>query len=437
MTLLRIYVIFVILLGLGVLIFLSFNLDISQWGLILLWAVILILAELIPVRVPQIEAVLSIDSAIFLATILLFGPGVTSWFGILSAVFCDGIIRKVPFYKSGFNGAQVVLAFGGAGTIYYAVGGVRLLPSLPESFDIIRQILLPLVLCVIVYFVINSFSVSIAIGLQKKIPPLRIWRSHFRWTIFSNIALVAPLGLLMAFIQIKIGIWAVFYCFLPLLFFHYSLKSYTELQEEHLAAIAALCSAQDASDQYTYGHSERVSKFAEKIARQLRLPDREVETIRYAGQLHDIGKIGIDYKIVQKPGPLNLREWAEIKKHPAIGAEILRNLKFLKKATPYVELHHERLDGGGYPLGKTADDIPLGARIIKVADSFDAMTSERAYRPAMTIEQTLEQLEKDSGDQYDPSVVEALKELISKGEINVTKELFPAGTQKYFETNVV
>ena len=133
---------------------------------------------------------------------------------VLVLVDSDGIIRKVPFYKAGFNGAQVVLASGGGGTIYYAAGGLRLLPGLPESYDIFRQVLLPLFMCVVVYFAINSFSVSIAIGLQRRIPPLRIWRSHFRWTIFSNIALVAPLGLLMAFIQVKIGIWAVFYCFL-------------------------------------------------------------------------------------------------------------------------------------------------------------------------------------------------------------------------------
>ena len=431
---LKIYVTIVILLGLGLLIFLSLKTHIFQAGLLLLWILILILAELTPVKIPQIGAALSIDSAIFLTIILLFGPGIAAFFGVLSAFFCDGLIRKVPVYKTGFNGAQVVLAFGGAGSIYYASGGLQFLPELLENYNIYRQILFPLLLCVMVYFLINTFSVSIAIGLQRGIPPLRVWRSHFRWTILNNIALVAPLSLLMAFIQVKIGIWAVFFCFLPLLFVHYSLKAYTDLQAEHLAAIAALCSAQDASDPYTFGHSERVSQFSEKIARYLKLPDKEVEIIRYAGQLHDIGKIGIDYKIVQKPGPLNLREWAEIKKHPAIGAEILKNLRFLKEATPYVELHHERLDGGGYPLGKAADEIPLGARIIKVADSFDAMTSERAYRPAMTIDQALEQLTKDAGDQYDPKVVEALKELISQGEVDIKKESYPLGVQKILES---
>jgi len=162
----------------------------------------------------------------------------------------------------------------------------------------------------------------------------------------------------------------------------------------------------------------------------------ELKDLIISTALHDIGKIGIDYKIVQKPGPLNLREWAEIKKHPAIGAEILRNLRFLKDATPYVELHHERLDGGGYPLGKKANEIPLGARILKVADCFDAMTSERAYRPAMTIEQAVEQLEKDSGDQYDSNVVEALKELISQGEIDVKREASTVRVKKSLGTTV-
>ena len=424
---LKAYVVIVILLGLGFLTLLciKFRIPMNQWWELLFWVLILIISELAPVKLEQVGVALSLDGSIYIAIILLYGPGVAACFGLLGSAFCDWIVRKVPAYKTGFNSAQVVLAFGGAGFVYYTFGGFMFSQEITEYNNIYQQILLPLLLCVVIYFLINSFSVSIAVALQTGISPLNVWRSHFRWAIFNNIALVAPLGLLMAFIQVKIGAWAVFFCFLPLLFLHYSIKLYVDLQEEHLAAIAALCSAQDASDRYTYGHSERVSKFAEKLARQLKLPDKEVETIKYAGQLHDIGKIGIDYKVVQKPGPLNLREWAEIKKHPAIGAEILKNLKFLKEATPYVELHHERLDGGGYPLGKSAGEIPLGARIIKVADAFDAMTSERAYRPAMTIEQTMKQLKNDSGDQYDLQVVNALDELISRDEIDVKKEPIP------------
>ena len=423
---LKAYITFVLFCGLVFLIFLSIKVDFShvKWWNLIFWIILLILSELAPVKLERVGGAISFSSAIYLAVILLFGPVFVAWFGLMGSVFCDWIIRRVPIHKTAFNGAQVVLAFGGAGSIYYIAGGTQFLKGLLENYNVYQQILIPLLLCAITYFLINSFSVSIAVGLQQRISPLSVWRFHFRWIIFNNIAIITPLGLLMAFIQIKIGTWAVFFCFLPLLFAHYSVKLYVDLQEEHLAAIAALCSAQDASDRYTYGHSERVSRFAEKLARQLKLPDKEVEIIKYAGQLHDIGKIGIDYKVVQKPGPLNLREWAEIKKHPAIGAQILKNLRFLKSATPYVELHHERLDGKGYPLGKSADEIPLGARIIKVADAFDAMTSERAYRPAMTIERAVEQLEKDSGEQYDPSVVKALVELISKDEIDIKKESF-------------
>jgi len=427
---LRVYIGCVIVLGIGLLILLTVRMDVPPWGILLFWAFILVLTELAPVKVAQIGTVISMESAILITVILLFGPGMAALFGVLSAVVLDGVIRKAPVFKTGFNAAQFVLAFGGAGEIYYAVGGLSFMPALPVGYDIYRQVLFPLLLCVMAYFLINTFSVSIAVGLQRGTSPVVVWRSHLRWTIFNNVALIAPLGLIMAFIQTRIGPWAVFFCLLPLLFVQYSLRLYMDLREEHLSAIAALCSAQDASDRYTYGHSERVSAFAEKLARKLRLPDKEVETIKYAGQLHDIGKIGIDYRVVQKPGPLNLREWAEIKKHPAIGAEILKNLKFLKEAIPYVELHHERLNGEGYPRGKKADEIPLGARIIKVADAFDAMTSERAYRPAMTIEDAVRQLRRDSGDQYDAEVVEALVDLISEGEIDTTREPAPTGMEE-------
>jgi len=446
--LLRIYILLIIVVGFLGILFLTFhfidylnkNLEykqelISNWWWLPVWAIVLAVTQFSPVKVHQVGVAISVESAILIALILIFGPGIAACYGVLSALILDGIIRRVPIYKVGFNAAQLGLAYGIAGLVYIRAGG-ELFIIIPDDFKISMNIFIPLFLSVLTYFLINSFSVSIAIGLQTKIPVLRVWRSHFQWTIFNNIALIAPLGLVMALINIKISPWALIFFFLPLIFVQYSLKLYLDLREEHLAAIAALCSAQDASDRYTFGHSERVSELAEKIARLLKLPDKEVDTIRYAGQLHDIGKIGIDYKVVQKPGPLNLREWAEIKKHPAIGAEILKNLKFLKEATPYVEMHHERLDGGGYPLGKSADEIPLGARIIKVADAFDAMTSERAYRPAMTIEQAVQLLKKDSGDQYDPKVVQALTDLISQGDIDIESAHLPVKMRESFEKSV-
>ncbi len=399
----------------------------DTWWWIIVWLAILCAAESVPPKILQIGAALSVDSAILVASTLLFGPGVVAWFGVFSAIVFDGLIRKAPLYKTVFNAAQLVLCFGIAGKFYHLLAGDYLIIS--KGMPSIEMVLLGLFSLVITYFLINSVSVSIAVGLQERLSPIRVWKAHFRWTLFSTIALVTPMGFFMALVCIALGNndqkvlapFSAFFFFLPILFVQYSMKLYLDLKEEQLSAIAALCSAQDASDKYTFGHSERVSKVSESLATHLKLSDKEVETIKHAGQLHDIGKIGIDYKVVQKPGPLNLKEWSEIKKHPAIGAQILRNLRFLKDATPYVELHHERLDGGGYPLGKKADEIPLGARIIKVADAFDAMTSARPYRPAMTISQALEQLFKDSGDQYDKDVVAALSELIKRGEIDIEK----------------
>ena len=145
---LKIYVISIIALGLAFLIFLTFKMNVPKWEFIFFWVIILILAELTPVNIPQIGAALSISSAIVLASILLFGPGIAAWFGVLSAIICDGIIRKVPFYKSAFNGAQVIISFGGAGVIYYVAGGLRFLPELPENYEFYQQILLPLFLLI-------------------------------------------------------------------------------------------------------------------------------------------------------------------------------------------------------------------------------------------------------------------------------------------------
>ena len=180
-VILKVYVAFVILLGLCFLVFLSIKMVIPPWLLLLLWVVILVLAELTPVKLPQVGAALSIDSAILLSIVMLFGPSIAAWFGVLSAVFFDGLIRKVPAYKTGFNGAQVVLALGGAGYVYYFSGGIQFIPDLPEDYNIYLEILLPLLLCSITYFQLNSLFVSIAVGFQRRIQtPSRntslIWR---------------------------------------------------------------------------------------------------------------------------------------------------------------------------------------------------------------------------------------------------------------------
>lgn len=187
-----------------------------------------------------------------------------------------------------------------------------------------------------------------------------------------------------------------------------SAQLYEDLQEIYLSTITSLVSAIEAKDPYTHGHSERVAKYAVEIARAYGPPydKKEIEVLNYAAILHDIGKIGIKEQILNKIEPLLDEEFLLIRSHPTIGAEIIKPIKFLHTASEIAHYHHERYDGKGYPEGIKGEDIPLGARLICVADSFDAMTSTRAYRGRLPEEVALKELEVNKGKQFDPHVVD-------------------------------
>jgi len=181
-----------------------------------------------------------------------------------------------------------------------------------------------------------------------------------------------------------------------------------ETQAAYTGAIRALATALDARDPYTAGHSDRVSVLAVAICRQLNLPAGEIEVVRLGALLHDIGKIGVPDDVLRKPGALSAAEFDIIKQHPTVGARMLRSVPFLSPHIPIVELHHERPDGGGYPNGLRGDDIPLGARIVHVADAYDAMTSARAYRNARPPAEALQELWRCAGTGFHAEIVAAL-----------------------------
>lgn len=181
-----------------------------------------------------------------------------------------------------------------------------------------------------------------------------------------------------------------------------------ETRAAYLGAIRALAAALDARDPYTAGHSERVSAVSVRVARRMGLDAAEIEIIRLGALLHDVGKIGVPDSVLSKAGTLTAEEYEQIKRHPALGAKILREVPFLAPHLPIVELHHERPDGKGYPHGLRAHEIPVSARIVHVADAFDAMTSARAYRRGRPAAAAVAELRTYAGTQFDPAAVEAL-----------------------------
>ncbi|MBN8554183.1 MAG: HD-GYP domain-containing protein [Deltaproteobacteria bacterium] len=174
-----------------------------------------------------------------------------------------------------------------------------------------------------------------------------------------------------------------------------------------IGSIEALVQALEARDSYTKGHSERVNKYSMAIGKRLKLSDHELEILHDASLLHDIGKIGVYDRILLKPANLSEEEFALMKSHPDLAAGILSSLSFLEEHIPLIQHHHERQDGSGYPLGLKGDEIPLGARIIQVADTWDAMTSDRPYRRRMPTDVAVKELVKAAGTQLDQNCVQA------------------------------
>lgn len=189
------------------------------------------------------------------------------------------------------------------------------------------------------------------------------------------------------------------------------LISNRQLQENSLHVLEAMVKTLEQRDFYTAGHSRRVTAWADAIAKEINLDAHTRQTIHLGGLIHDVGKIGIDDSILRKPAKLTTEEFEIIKTHPERGVQIIEPLEFLRETVPIIMHHHERIDGNGYPAGLVADEIPLGARILMVADTFDAMTSSRAYRKALSPETAIAELKRFSGLQFDPELVKIFLEI--------------------------
>ncbi len=187
----------------------------------------------------------------------------------------------------------------------------------------------------------------------------------------------------------------------------YNAQTFNYIEEEHFETISSISEAIEARDTYTRTHGDRLIDYGVMVAKELGLNANEIKNMRYAAAMHDVGKIGIKDSILNKPGKLTDEEYEEIKKHPEIGYNMLKKIKFLRHIANDVLHHQERFDGKGYPLGLSGEDIPIASRIIAVVDTFDAMTTDRPYRKALPVETALEEIKKNSGTQFDPKVVEA------------------------------
>ena len=398
------YIIFLALTSLMLLIYLFKNYTISDYTLLIVFSVLSALAETFLIPLPKVGAV-SVSFALTFSAILLTNPLTASLIAAFGMIFrcpyVDGKGRvhmfNNPLYKTVFNVSQYIINAGAAGLTYLYLNRI-----LNFGFYFFNPI--AAVVCLFVYLTLNSvFMASLmSILLNEKIS--YIWKNYLLG--FINISLVGLLGIVVAFSYDNFGTTGILLFFIPLMFARYTFKLYLDMRKNYFDTLNVLVRAIEASDPYTSGHSMRVSAYAVAIANQMGLPQGKIDLIKSAALLHDIGKIGIDKNILNKNGKLEKEEFDKIKSHPEIGATIIADLSYLTNISDIIRHHHERNDGKGYPDGLSHEDIPLETSILTVADSFDAMTTDRPYRGALSLESALQEIKDNEGTQFNPDIVD-------------------------------
>jgi len=368
---------------------------------------IMLLIEVYPVALPM-GGYATASAVVDLPCLVLFGPFATALLDATSVLVAQGALQRKSLPRVLHNMAIFAISDFAAGAAYAAAGGTVGSLDLPGD-------LRPLLAMSAAYFLTNAVLASTVVGLTTGPDPWRVWQRNFQQGLLHHLSFVA-LGLLVAITTVQVGVWSIALFAIPLFVAQRSFRRYTEIRADLKDFVRALSEVLEEIDPYTRHHSVRVSQYAVRLARGMRLPEHEVEDIEYAALVHDLGKIGPEHQhILRKPGALSHEEQRTLRAHPAAGAEIVGKVRALRRASEIVRSHHERPDGQGYPYGLQAADVPVGSRILNVADAFDAMTSDRPYRRALNAEEALRELGRGAGTQFDPEVVECLLALSGAG----------------------
>ncbi len=378
-----------------------------------LWIGLLVLTELSPVRMPR-GGFMTVSSAFDYAAIILFGPLAAAWIDVISGAVAHGLIRPRHIVRLAYNLATYTLAAFAGGAVYAGLGGSF------GSFALDARHLIALGGLGVTYFAVNTGLVSLALAAEAGTDPWRVWQVNYRWTLRQLLALL-PFGALVAVVHLTWGFPAIVLFLLPLLLVRHTFSQYVDMRADLVDFSTALVAMIEEVDPYTRRHSIRVASYAERLARGLGRPETEVERIRLAGLLHDLGKVGQPAVLLRKPGRLDPEEREQIQGHPATGADIVAKIRAFSAVAHLVRCHHERIDGAGYPAQLEGNSIPLGSRIVLVADAFDAMTSDRPYRAGMGPAEAIAELRRHAGTQFDSRIVSTLVRLHERGEFPVIR----------------
>ncbi|MBD2892002.1 HD-GYP domain-containing protein [Actinomadura nitritigenes] len=370
-----------------------------DWTKLAVLALLFLICDSAPARLNVERARVSLSFAASLAGVVLLGPAGAALLGLSALVTGQ---RFFAPEKRAFNGAQFALSGFCAGTVFDLLGGDRFHP---EQSRWVENVIGPFLGALVTFVLVNLLLMAGVLLLSRQAAPRELL--HESGQLAVGCLGYGMVGLLIAGLWPRIGAFAAVLVLLPLFIARWAMDQAYAQQQAHAATLAALCQAVETKDYYTRGHSERVSRGSVMIAQEIGMRADRVEAIRYAGMLHDVGKLGVPTKVLQKSGSLTEEEFAAIQLHPMRGLEIVREIGFLDEALAGIMHHHEKVNGRGYPMGLAGDEIPEFARVISVADAFDSMTSTRSYRAARTVAEAVAELRRGMGDHFDPVMVEA------------------------------
>jgi diguanylate cyclase (GGDEF)-like protein/putative nucleotidyltransferase with HDIG domain len=381
------------------------------------------------IQLHSVPVALSISETFVFTSAILFGPSA----GALTVALDAAVIsfwsfkKGQPLFKIAFNICALPLTIWLSSHLFFAVAGFEPLFTHRQSVQL-QGLLGPLLLFTVVYFLLSTWIITLAITLERQLRPVKIWWENFAWLSLNYFGGASVAALVVSYTNdFDYRFLIIIVPLLPLLAILYATYSrkvarfedanrhLTELNALYMSTIETLAMAIDAKDQVTHGHIRRVQQYAVGLAQYIGVKDPGlIRAIEAAALLHDMGKLAIPEYILNKPGPLTKAEFERIKLHATVGADILSSINFPYPVVPIVRHHHESWDGSGYPKGLKETEIPVGARILAVVDCYDALTSDRPYRPRLPEADAIRILLERRGSMYDPLIVDKFLEICDR-----------------------
>src|SRR5262245_47939297 len=426
----RVYVTAVVALGGSTILYSAYQLHArpisSNWFIL---ALLTLLSGFATVKLPSVPATISISETFVFTSVLLFGPAAGTLTVTLDVLAISWWLarRGHPHYRIAFNVFALPASLWLGAHVFYVLSPIQPL-ALTTAPVQISTLFLPLVAFTIVYFLLNSWLIALAIAFETRTSSVTIWKNNFAWLSLNYFGGASVAALLVTYTRNLDYTYIAFVIpLLAVLYFTFSMamgrvedanRHLSELNRLYMSTIETLAMAIDAKDQITHGHIRRVQAYAVGLAKSIGVTEpAQINAIEAASLLHDMGKLAVPEYILNKPGPLTPAEFEKMKMHASVGADILSAIEFPYPVVPIVRHHHENWDGNGYPDGLRGTDIPIGARILSVVDCFDALTSDRPYRPRLSDADAIKILMDRRGTMYDPLIVDTF--------VNVYRDIAP------------